>query len=52
MFVDFIRPMRAPASWLNAVVLKLIAFSPFIQDAKARHNAWEKRFEQVRDRAA
>jgi aspartyl/asparaginyl beta-hydroxylase (cupin superfamily) len=52
LFVDFIRPMRAPASWLNALVLKLIAFSPFIQDAKARHHAWEKRFEEIRARAA
>jgi len=52
LFVDFIRPMRPPAKWLNAVVLRLIAFSPFIQDAKARHNAWEKRFEEIRTRAA
>lgn len=52
MFVDFIRPMSAPASWFNALLLKAIAYSPFIQDAKARHNAWEKRFEEVRTRAA
>jgi beta-hydroxylase len=48
LFVDFIRPMRPPASLLNAVVLKLIAYSPFVQDGKARHQAWEKRFEEVR----
>jgi aspartyl/asparaginyl beta-hydroxylase (cupin superfamily) len=52
MFVDFVRPMRAPASWLNAIILKVIQYSPFIQDAKARHNAWEKRFEEIRARAA
>jgi ornithine lipid ester-linked acyl 2-hydroxylase len=52
MFVDFIRPMRAPASWLNTCILKAIQYSPFIQDAKARHHAWEKRFEEIRARAA
>ena len=52
MFVDFIRPMRAPASWINTFILKAIQYSPFIQDAKARHHAWEKRFEEIRARAA
>lgn len=47
LFVDFKRPLRQPARLLNEVVLKLIGFSPFIQDAKARHNAWEKRFEAM-----
>lgn len=50
LFVDFIRPMRAPARWLNAIVLKLIAYSPFVLDGKARHRAWEKRFEELRRR--
>jgi hypothetical protein len=40
--------MRPPAKWLNAVVLKAIAYSPFVQDGKARHRAWEQRFEQIR----
>jgi len=48
LFVDFIRPMRAPASWLNRIVLRAIAYSPFVQDGKARHKAWEKRFEEIR----
>ncbi len=48
LFVDFKRPLAGPARVLNELVLKLIGWSPFIQDAKARHNAWEKRFEQVR----
>ncbi len=50
LFVDFIRPLRAPAKWLNTVVLKAIAYSPFVQDGKARHRAWEARFEQLRTR--
>jgi len=52
LFIDFIRPLSGFAKILNQVVLKVIYFSPFIQDAKARHNAWEKKFEQVRNRAA
>jgi len=48
LFVDVKRPLSGPARWLNEVVLKGIGFSPFIQDAKARHNAWERRFEAMR----
>lgn len=52
LFVDFKRPLNGVARVFNNVVLKLIGFSPFVQDAKLRHNAWEKRFENVRNRAA
>jgi beta-hydroxylase len=52
LFVDFVRPLKAPARWLNAAVLWAIAFSPFIGDAKRRHNDWEKRFEEIKARAA
>jgi aspartyl/asparaginyl beta-hydroxylase (cupin superfamily) len=52
LFVDFVRPLRAPARWLNALVLWAIAYSPFISDAKRRHNDWEKRFEEMKARAA
>jgi beta-hydroxylase len=50
LFVDFVRPLRFPASLLNAVVLKAIAISPFIQDAKGRQRSWEKRFEAIKNR--
>ncbi len=52
LFVDFKRPLKGVARVFNEIVLKLIGFSPFIQDARVRHNAWEKRFENVRNRAA
>jgi len=52
LFVDFKRPLRGFARAVNELVLKLIYYSPFVQDAKARHNAWEKRFETFRNRAA
>ena len=45
------RPLKAPARWVNALVLWAIAFSPFIGDAKRRHNDWEKRFEAIKARA-
>ena len=52
LFIDFKRPLSGFARILNETVLKLIYYSPFIQDAKARHNAWEKKFEDIRNRAA
>jgi beta-hydroxylase len=52
LFVDFKRPLAGFPRLLNDVIIKVIGWSPFVQDAKARHNAWEKRFEQVRERAA
>ena len=38
--------MREPMRTSNAVMIKLIGWSPFIQDAKHRHKAWEKTFDQ------
>jgi beta-hydroxylase len=52
LFVDFVRPLRFPASMLNAFVLRAIAFSPFIGDAKRRQLDWEKRFEALKTRRA
>ena len=52
LFVDFVRPLSAPARWVNAAVLWAIAFSPFIGDAKRRHDEWEKRFEAIKERRA
>jgi beta-hydroxylase len=48
LFVDFVRPLRFPASAVNWLVLKAIAFSPFIGDAKRRQNDWERRFESLK----
>lgn len=43
LFLDIVRPMRFPGSWLNAVVLRLIRLSPFIRDAVRNQRAWERR---------
>jgi beta-hydroxylase len=50
LFVDFVRPLRFPASLINWLVLQAIAVSPFIGDAKRRHNDWEKSFEALKSR--
>lgn len=47
LFMDFVRPLRFPASLLNWVLLKAIAISPFVLGAKGNYLAWEKRFEKV-----
>jgi len=47
LFMDFVRPLRFPASLLNWVLLKAIALSPFVLGAKGNYTAWEKRFEKV-----
>jgi aspartyl/asparaginyl beta-hydroxylase (cupin superfamily) len=48
LFADVIRPLRVPAAWLNRALIRIIAVSPFIQDARSRHEEWERRFEAVR----
>ena len=47
LFLDVVRPLRFPLNVLNAVVLKAIAVSPFVQDAKRRHLEWERDFDAV-----
>lgn len=48
LFVDVIRPLRPPADQINRALIWAIGHSPFIQDSKNRHEAWEKRFEAMR----
>jgi beta-hydroxylase len=47
LFVDFVRPLRQPMKACNAIVLKAIGYSPFIQDAKRRHQAWERKYAEL-----
>ncbi len=47
LFVDVARPLREPMRTCNAAIIKMIAWSPFIQDAKRRHREWERTFEQT-----
>jgi len=47
LFVDVIRPLRQPMRSVNAGVIKAIAYSPFVQDAKRRHRAWEQEYQRT-----
>lgn len=47
LFVDFIRPMRFPASIVNRTLVWLIALSPFVLGGAGKQLAWERRFEKI-----
>jgi len=46
LFLDIVRPLRFPVNLLNAFILKLIAWSPFIRDAETNYRRWEKEFDR------
>jgi beta-hydroxylase len=50
LFLDVERPLRRPAAVLNRAVIRGVAASPFVRDAKRREAAWERRFEEVMPR--
>ncbi|MEA5418516.1 aspartyl/asparaginyl beta-hydroxylase domain-containing protein [Spirulina sp. CCNP1310] len=45
LFLDVMRPLRFPLSFVNWLACHLVAASPIVQDAKANHEAWEQKFE-------
>ncbi|WP_406302582.1 aspartyl/asparaginyl beta-hydroxylase domain-containing protein [Streptomyces sp. NBC_00885] len=51
LFMDIVRPLKFPYAILNRWALKYIASTPFVQDAKDKHSAWEKQFETMRQDA-
>jgi len=44
LFVDVLRPLPAPESTINKLIVKAIGLSPFVLDAKRNQEAWEQRF--------
>ncbi len=44
LFVDFIKPTRFPARFLNWLLLHLAVFTPFIREGADNQRAWEKKF--------
>jgi beta-hydroxylase len=44
LFVDFVRPERFPARFINWLLLRLAVFTPFIREGHENHKAWEKKF--------
>jgi len=52
LFLDVVREIRGPMKTFNQLVIKAIGYSPFIQDARRRHEAWERRFDRMRGTAS
>ena len=48
LFADILRPLKSPADQLNRALISAIARSPYIRDARTRHQAWERGFEAAR----
>lgn len=48
LFCDILRPLRPPADQVNRALIKAVGWSPFVQDARSRHEEWEKRVEGLR----
>jgi ornithine lipid ester-linked acyl 2-hydroxylase len=48
LFVDVLRPLPFPESLINRLIVKAIAISPFVQDAKRNQRAWERRYRERR----
>jgi aspartyl/asparaginyl beta-hydroxylase (cupin superfamily) len=44
LFVDVLRPLPFPESLINRLIVKAIAVSPFVMDAKRNQRAWERRY--------
>ena len=44
LFVDFVKPLRFPASLVNWLLMNLAIFTPFVQEGLENHDAWERRF--------
>jgi aspartyl/asparaginyl beta-hydroxylase (cupin superfamily) len=44
LFVDFRKPTRFPARFLNWLLLHLAVFTPFIREGMDNQKAWEKKF--------
>ena len=44
LFVDFLRPCRWPVSWINRSTVFLARYSPLVQSARRRTQAWEQGF--------
>lgn len=44
LFVDFIKPLRFPASLLNRLLLRLAVFTPYLREGRDNLRNWERRF--------
>ncbi len=44
LFVDFVKPLRFPASFVNWLILNIVPFTPFIREGARAQKEWEKGF--------
>ncbi len=44
LFVDFVKPLKFPARFINWCLMNLAIFTPFIKEGLDNHNEWEKKF--------
>jgi aspartyl/asparaginyl beta-hydroxylase (cupin superfamily) len=44
LFVDFVKPLRFPASFVNWLLLQIAPLTPFIRDGANAQKEWEARF--------
>jgi len=44
LFVDFAKPLRFPANLLNAMLLRLAPFTPYLREGNENLRRWERRF--------
>jgi aspartyl/asparaginyl beta-hydroxylase (cupin superfamily) len=44
LFVDFVKPLRFPAKFVNWLLLNMAVFTPFIREGADNHQKWEARF--------
>jgi len=44
LFLDIIRPLRPPVSWINSLILAAVQRSPIITSARAQHVRREAAF--------
>ncbi len=44
LFVDFVKPLRFPASVLNRILLSLAVFTPFLREGRQNLRRWERNF--------
>jgi ornithine lipid ester-linked acyl 2-hydroxylase len=47
LFVDFLRPVSRPYNLFNQLIMRLISWSPYVQDGKARQDQWNARLETL-----
>lgn len=44
LFLDYMRPLPWPLSWLNHAVVYMARFMPYFKEPIRRHKEWEKQF--------